>query len=63
MATRFQYLCPEDCMGNGAWWATVHGVAKSQTTRRRAVPAQLSLIHYSAPQCSRAQQLAAPASL
>ena len=26
-----QYSCPENPMGRGVWWATVHGVAKSQT--------------------------------
>ena len=24
-----QYSCPENFMDRGAWWATVHGVAKS----------------------------------
>ena len=26
-----QYSCLENPMGRGAWWATVHRVAKSQT--------------------------------
>ena len=26
-----QYSCLENCMDRGAWWATVHGVAKSRT--------------------------------
>ena len=26
-----QYSCLENSMGRGAWWAAVHGVAKSQT--------------------------------
>ena len=26
-----QYSCLENPMARGAWWATVHGVAKSQT--------------------------------
>ena len=26
-----QYSCLENCMNRGAWWATVHGVAKSRT--------------------------------
>ena len=26
-----QYSCLEKSMNRGAWWATVHGVAKSQT--------------------------------
>ena len=27
----FQYSCLENSMDKGAWWATVHGVAKSWT--------------------------------
>ena len=27
-----QYSCLENPMGTGAWWATVHGVAESDTT-------------------------------
>ena len=26
-----QYSCLENSIDSGAWWATVHGVAKSQT--------------------------------
>ena len=26
-----QYSCQENPMDRGAWWATVHGVAKNQT--------------------------------
>ena len=26
-----QYFCLENSMDGGAWWATVHGVTKSQT--------------------------------
>ena len=26
-----QYSCLENTMDRGAWWATVHGVSKSQT--------------------------------
>ena len=31
MATYSSTLCPENPMDRGAWWATVHWVAKSQT--------------------------------
>ena len=30
--TPLQYSCLENPMDGGAWWATVHGVAKSQMT-------------------------------
>ena len=30
-ATHSQYPCLENPMDRGAWWATVHGVTKSQT--------------------------------
>ena len=29
--TPLQYSCLENPMDRGAWWATVHGVSKSQT--------------------------------
>ena len=29
--TPLRYSCLENPMDRGAWWATVHGVAKSQT--------------------------------
>ncbi|WP_207209382.1 hypothetical protein, partial [Facklamia hominis] len=29
--TPLQYSCLQNSMDRGAWWATVHGVAKSQT--------------------------------
>ena len=31
MANPLQYSCLENPMGGGAWWAAVHGVAKSRT--------------------------------
>ena len=31
MATQLQYSCLVNPTDGGAWWATVHGVAKSQT--------------------------------
>ena len=30
-----QYSCLENPMDRGAWWATVHGVTKSQTSLKR----------------------------
>ena len=34
-----QYSCLENPMDRGAWWATIHGLAKSQTQQK-----QLSMI-------------------
>ena len=31
LGTPLQYACLENPMDGGAWWAAVHGVAKSQT--------------------------------
>ena len=31
MATLLQYSCLKNFMDRGAWWVTVHGIAKSQT--------------------------------
>ena len=33
--TPLQYSCLENPMGRGAWWAAVHGVAKSRTRLKR----------------------------
>ena len=35
MATHSQYSCLENPMEGGAWQATVHGVAKSQTQQKQ----------------------------
>ena len=32
LSAPLQYSCPENPMNRGAWWATVHGVAKSHMT-------------------------------
>ena len=31
----FQYSCLENPVDRGAWWATVHSIAKSQTRQKR----------------------------
>ena len=61
------YFCWESLMGRGAWWATVHGVAKSQAQLSDWACMQVvfcycsvtkscltlwDLMHYSAPGCS-----------
>ena len=33
--TPLQYSCLENPMDGGAWWAAVHGVAKSRTRLKR----------------------------
>ena len=35
IATPLQYPCLENSMDRGAWWATVHGVAKALDTTER----------------------------
>ena len=43
--TPLQYSCLENPMGGGAWWAAVHGVAKSRgTTEQLHLPFSLSCI-------------------
>ena len=37
-----QYSCLENPMEGGAWWATVHGVAKSQTRLRDSLTHSLT---------------------
>ena len=39
--TRLQYSCLENPMDGGAWWAAVHGVAKSRTRLKRLSSHQL----------------------
>ena len=35
MATHFQYSCLANPMDGGAWWAAVHGVARSRTRLKK----------------------------
>ena len=39
-----QYSCLENSMDRGAWWATAHGVTKSQTRLRDLAHAYLELV-------------------
>ena len=39
-----QYSCLENPMDSGAWWATVHGVTKSQTRLKRLSTHPLVLV-------------------
>ena len=40
----FQYSCLENPMEGGAWWATVHGVAKSRTRGATSLQEQSSFL-------------------
>ena len=44
--TPLQYSCLENPMDGGAWWAAVHGVAKSQT-RLSDFPFTFTFMHWS----------------
>ena len=37
MATPLQHPCLENPMDRGAWWATVHGVAKDLATKQQQI--------------------------
>ena len=43
--TPLQYSCVENPMDGGAWWAAVHGVAKSQTPLSDLVKSPLAMHH------------------
>ena len=43
--TPLQYSCLENPMDRGAWWAAVHGVARSQTQRSDFIVT----LHFHAP--------------
>ena len=45
--TPLQYSCLENPMDRGAWWATVHGVAKSQTWLSDLNTLQFTLVLHS----------------
>ena len=41
-----QYSCLENPMDGGAWWATVHRVAKSQTGLSNFTSLPMSLLYF-----------------
>ena len=46
MAPPLQYSCLENPMGGGAWWATVHGIAKSRTQLSEFTSLHFTLIQF-----------------
>ena len=42
-----QYSCLENPMDGGAWWATVHGIAESQTRLSNFTSVQFTSLHKS----------------
>ena len=40
-----QYFCLEDPMDGGAWWAAVHGVARSRTRLKRLSSSSSSMVY------------------
>ena len=55
-----QYSCLKNPMGRGAWWATVHGVAKSRTRVSDFTSLHLCAIHLWASSCLGASSLTQP---
>ena len=45
-ATPLQYSCLENPMDGGAWWATVHGAAKSRTRLTRLSSSSMQMLQY-----------------
>ena len=41
-----QYSCLENPMDGGAWWATVHGIPKSQTQVSEGAAANNSILDF-----------------
>ena len=42
--TSLQYSCLENPMDGGAWWAAVHGVAKSRTRLKRLSSSSMNIV-------------------
>ena len=47
-----QYTCLENPIDRGAWWATVHGVAKSQTRLKRLSTAHTKNVSSAGVKCT-----------
>ena len=45
-ASALQFSCLENPMDRGAWWATIHGVAKSYTTEHTHTRTFVPYCHY-----------------
>ena len=45
----FQYSCLENSMDRGAWWARVHGVAKSRTWQKWPSTQHIYILVYTGP--------------
>ena len=53
-----QYSCMENPMDGGAWWATVHGVAKSRTRLSDFTSLHFTSLHFTLDCVLRKVQLA-----
>ena len=52
--TTLQYLCLENSMGSGAWWAAVHVAAKSYT--QLSTHTRIRLIFYKHTRCKKSRR-------